>query len=365
MFLFCSPDTPPPNIYPGTLPSSFKSISGNKENTPSPRSNRRYKPNKARRNGSRGNNNNNNNQQSPAKKSTNTSVTKENLHRELESKAAAVSARDGTHSDDQILPSSIKKAGPDIPLRELSIRRIQQYDIEDDKRRLKEQTVATRDSVLRRRERSPGTTDRKSNLNDVCFGCDGSCGDTTCDSKRSSRASADVESNGQWTPSSCTSPAQDTAEMFNVKEEPRLATNENCDDAVVTVTEDSNQNMVKSTEEGDDLYRSVTVPVSQEDSENGNPPAPTPRSPTSQGKWLPRSPSWETKIPPPYRTQRLSAPSSLSSGIFTQSSAVKKRMRSDGSEDLPTTKRGSAGGSDRRTDIPLDGSSSEEEDIRR
>ena len=56
------------------------------------------------------------------------------------------------------------------------------------------------------------------NLNDVCFGCDGGCSDATCSSKRSSRVSADVESN---TCDTCDITSPSTA-MESSCEQPRL-----------------------------------------------------------------------------------------------------------------------------------------------
>lgn len=46
------------------------------------------------------------------------------------------------------------------------------------------------------------------NLNESCSGCDGTCSDVTCSSKRSSQASADVESN------TCDSPYQSPTRSF-------------------------------------------------------------------------------------------------------------------------------------------------------
>ena len=89
------------------------------------------------------------------------SPTKEALHDELEEKCAAIHQRDGVH----FTPSSLK-------------------------------TVSGGNQIYRR---SLDEVQNARNLNDVCFGCDGGCSDTMCSSKRSSRNSADVESN-------CTSP---------------------------------------------------------------------------------------------------------------------------------------------------------------
>ena len=66
------------------------------------------------------------------------------------------------------------------------------------------------------------------NLNDICFGCDGNCSDNTCSSKRSSRASADVESNSNTLDSpydsSPTSNIQDMVENLNNKNENKSKT---------------------------------------------------------------------------------------------------------------------------------------------
>lgn len=63
---------------------------------------------------------------------------------------------------------------------------------------------------------------KSNNLNDVCFGCDGGCSDVTCSSKRSSRVSADVESNICDTPVTCRSPTQGICGDRNSDLEPKL-----------------------------------------------------------------------------------------------------------------------------------------------
>ena len=103
------------------------------------------------------------------------SPTKGELHEELESKAAQLEHRD---SEKTITPSSFKYMGPATAVRDANL------NIDD---------IIVEDSDDSRRH--------SRNLNDVCFGCDGSCGDNTCgSSKRSSHISADVESNGAETP---------------------------------------------------------------------------------------------------------------------------------------------------------------------
>ena len=86
------------------------------------------------------------------------------------------------------LPSKFKHLGPGTAVREIATCAVdtRQADSDDAKSR---------------------------NLNDICFGCDGSCGDATCSSKRSSRVSADVESNGGTSPCMSPVPGQDRTQQ--------------------------------------------------------------------------------------------------------------------------------------------------------
>ncbi|KAH9514827.1 hypothetical protein Btru_023738 [Bulinus truncatus] len=59
-----------------------------------------------------------------------------------------------------------------------------------------------------------------SNVNDVCFGCDGGCSDATCSSKRSSQISADVESTCDLSP--LPSPKQNQLETMSEKSSPDI-----------------------------------------------------------------------------------------------------------------------------------------------
>lgn len=106
------------------------------------------------------------------------SPTKDALHQELQEKSAALG--------DHITPSSFKHLGPGTAVRE--------YSLDGDA-----------DSDMDIRKDALPSSNSGQNMNDVCFGCDGRCSDATCDSKRSSRISADVESNSCDTPS-CRSP---------------------------------------------------------------------------------------------------------------------------------------------------------------
>ena len=85
-------------------------------------------------------------------------------------------------------------------------------------------------------------------VNDVCFGCDGVCSDHTCSSKRSSRISADVESNAGDSPCSpCPmSPSQTMCDIGencneNQSKENTVLTVEN--ETSYTGDKDSNENI--------------------------------------------------------------------------------------------------------------------------
>ncbi|XP_033728080.1 mitogen-activated protein kinase kinase kinase 13-A-like [Pecten maximus] len=93
-------------------------------------------------------------------------------------------------------------------------------------------------AILRSHENKPTENVRnEKNLNDVCFGCDGECTDNSCpSSKRSSRASADVESNlgDSIGGSPCRSPSQ---ALYDLVE------NQNNEIKTTTREKDSNENL--------------------------------------------------------------------------------------------------------------------------
>ena len=97
------------------------------------------------------------------------SPTKEALHNELEFKTAAIRA----NGDVNISPSSFKYLGPGTAIREKGMFSEQESDV--DHPRL--HRLITKDS---------------SNLNDVCFGCDGRCKDPECRTRRT-LSEADIE----------------------------------------------------------------------------------------------------------------------------------------------------------------------------
>lgn len=81
------------------------------------------------------------------------------------------------------------------------------------------------------------------NLNDVCFGCDGDCTDISCpSSKRSSRHSADVESNlgDSIGGSPCRSPSQ---AYYALVENQQQIENQNNEIKTTTREKDSNENL--------------------------------------------------------------------------------------------------------------------------
>ena len=143
----------------------------------------RSRKSRHRRNNSRGNN--------PfAVSSPVKSPTKEALHDELTSKTAALHHKDGTH----VSPSSLKT---------LSRENVTSLMCQECERRNLDDSDDNPQHLCPHHRRMPLRETTK-NLNDVCFGCDGGCSDATCSSKRSSRVSADIESNN-CTP--CTSPS--------------------------------------------------------------------------------------------------------------------------------------------------------------
>lgn len=141
------------------------------------------------------------------------SPTKDALHDELQSKQIALRH---VEMDTAISPTSFKYLGPKTAIRDkIPISNIEQMDHENNEK----------------------------NMSDVCFGCDGECSDATCSSKRSSRNSADIESN------SCDSPLQSPvtdATMDDASTSDKVLENQ-----TTTVREkDSNENLNCSLETG-------------------------------------------------------------------------------------------------------------------
>ena len=163
------------------------------------------------------------------------SPTKDALHHELEAKTAVLQEMGEMH----ITPSQLKYFGPGTAIRELSTSQDEDQD-----------TFFHKHVPI----------DSK-NLNDVCFGCDGGCSDATCSSKRSSRISADIESNACDT-SGCTSPTQglDLRDLETKAQGHTQGTRK----GQVLSQEDPNQN-VKSTH-----YDKLEYINENQDNENGN-----------------------------------------------------------------------------------------------
>jgi len=193
-----SPDGPVPNGI---------TLAVEEMQQPSP-SRSRSRKNRHRRSNSRGSNN------FPNNSSGVRSPTKEALHNELESKRVASHHQDGSN----VTPSSLKH--------------------------LSHQDCCLHDSELNHR-----------NLNDVCFGCDGGCSDATCSSKRSSRVSADVESN---TCDTCEISSPSTA-MESSCEQPRLLPRKREGGEEVRMDDSTNMN-----------HTSIQELDENKDSENGN-----------------------------------------------------------------------------------------------
>lgn len=136
------------------------------------------------------------------------SPTKEALHNELE-----ITQMNVEHSTDMdISPSVFRYLGPGTALRD----------------KCNKHKFCNKEECL-----------NEKNLNDVCFGCDGGCSDHTCSSKRSSRASADVESNvGDDSPCSPTPVLYDIVENQNIENQTQTSIRE----------KDSNENLNSSLE---------------------------------------------------------------------------------------------------------------------
>ena len=247
-------------------------------------------------------------------------MTNEELQCELEQRVEAVGQG--------ITSSKVLKDIASAPRRSFSAPRMINSDYND----------------LDRKPRNREAVANEKNLNDVCFGCDGSCGDTTCESKRSSRASAaDVESNDGGTNSPYASPqhtlpgnkmpaAVTTTTRSNSRHQqpPQghlrghcdLDSKDNCsqEGKGEIFESDSNQNMVSSSEQQQMFDIAVHVTQDLEDSENGN------NGQSNYSKWLPRSPktgtTWESRSSP--RTQKKLSP---------KSRGKKKRLLSNEEED--------------------------------
>ena len=144
----------------------------------------RMRKSRHRRNNSKGSISTSNN--SPVK-----SPTKDALHDELQSKPINLRHVDRT----TVSTGTFDFLGPATALRECG---------------------SPTDTCKMDTESEKSSTKCDTNLNDVCFGCDGNCSDNTCSSKRSSRASADVESNSN----TCDSPydSSPTTNLQNVVE---------------------------------------------------------------------------------------------------------------------------------------------------
>ncbi|KAL5006161.1 hypothetical protein ScPMuIL_017319 [Solemya velum] len=152
------------------------------------------------------------------------SPTKDALHDELQSKQIALRH---VEMDTNMSPTSFKYLGPKTALRDqIPISDIAHMDHENNEK----------------------------NMNDVCFGCDGECSDATCSSKRSSRNSADIESN------SCDSPLQSPVTDATMDDASDHKVLEN---QTTTVREkDSNENLNCSLETGTttqtlDIYQDI------------------------------------------------------------------------------------------------------------
>lgn len=163
------------------------------------------------------------------------SPSKETLNEEFENKSN--SSKNDQQKNDHLSPSAFKYMGPGTAIRESGIEF----------------------------SHSESEQPEQKNLNDVCFGCDGSCSDITCSSKRSSRISADVESN--ICDSECTSPTHQVlrrildVENMNPeeREETEIDSNQNLEQKSTSLPEKSGTGNGNNTDE--DVIADDVIPV--------------------------------------------------------------------------------------------------------
>ena len=186
-------------LNPAVLPSTSDLMH------PSP-TKMRMRKSRHRRNNSKGSISTSNN--SPVK-----SPTKDALHDELQSKPIHL-----RHVDRSTVSSgTFDFLGPATALRECG---------------------SPTDTCKMDTESEKSSTKCDTNLNDVCFGCDGNCSDNTCSSKCSSRASADVESNSN----TCDSP-YDSSPTTNLQNMVENMNNKNTTKSNTIPEIDSNENL--------------------------------------------------------------------------------------------------------------------------
>ncbi|KAK3578064.1 hypothetical protein CHS0354_032712 [Potamilus streckersoni] len=138
------------------------------------------------------------------------SPTKDALHDELQSKQINLRHVDRS----TVSPETFSYLGPGTAIRDWSADRVNSHC---------------------EKHHPEGATKEYKNLNDVCFGCDGECTDNTCSSKRSSKASADIESNA------CDSPLDSPSR--NIQNIVEIRNNENQSRSKTLLEKDSNENL--------------------------------------------------------------------------------------------------------------------------
>ena len=184
------------------------------------------------------------------------SPTKEALHHELTSKTAALCHEDGTH----VSPSSLKTLSKDSNGGCCE----QCHRLSPDKKNGPQECPHQRTNAR--------------NLNDVCFGCDGRCSDETCSSKRSSRVSADVESNN-CTP--CTSPSQGLDSSCELARDLRPLSYKGQGQERIIEDDSTNMNIYDQETE--------TIENVEKDPENGNSQSDSPKRDQSRSPKSPRA----------------------------------------------------------------------------
>ncbi|XP_074651356.1 mitogen-activated protein kinase kinase kinase 13-A-like [Tubulanus polymorphus] len=312
-----SPDGPPPQPPPVVTTKEPPTVVVNEDGQPSP-TRVRMRKHRARRQ----NRSSSSTTSSPVKSPT---CPRERHHHHPNCHHKEFEQRPGTSNQDKyVSPTVFKFLGPGTAIRENST----EFHVREEHR----------------------------NLNDVCFGCDGSCSDVTCSSKRSSRISADVESN--VCDSACSSPThQSLKRIINEDDESNQNanlettaeaekdTNQNLDPRTLinvleeTIKQQQNQQQTENDDSKLILNNSTNKAMKRSISDNENSVSQTPNkiahvrmdSTDSEGRVV------MLRIPPPVPPDRMS--STDSEPCYRRSSAIQiRRRRSIDSwyeEDLP------------------------------
>ena len=271
-----SPDTPTPTPNGILFPARFDE---SQSTTASPtRSRRRGHSRHSKRNGERqtvsfihrspnpfaDNSTGDHMKQSPVK-----TPTKEDLHRELEQKTSASQLRE----DSMVKPSRFKYLGPGTAVREMSISRIKEYDESDSE---------DKENI----EPPPPPPPDSRNLNDVCFGCDGECGDTACSSKNCLATPGTSRlSSSEYSPGTSPSQGQVTSNTDLEKDFEKVQhqdNNQNNQNKVLDKTDDINAQ--ESSDQNGNSQSNSPVKGSPKSPRSLQSPKKSPKSPRNRSK---------------------------------------------------------------------------------